>query len=134
KLMYVVRGKVALHYNGERHLLTAGDSAYLDGGIPHSWENVGSGGARTLWVITGKEEEGGDGRDRGLLHRLTPEPAWPPRARRTGSSIAFGRRRPSSAAAPTSGRGSPPGLAACGRPTPSGGPGWKQPGSATRAT
>jgi len=56
KLMYVVRGKVALHYAGERHLLTAGDSAYLDGGIPHSWENVGSGGARTLWVITGKEE------------------------------------------------------------------------------
>jgi transcriptional regulator with XRE-family HTH domain len=56
KLMYVVRGKVALHYNGERHLLAAGDSAYLDGGIPHSWENVGPGPARTLWVLTGKEE------------------------------------------------------------------------------
>ena len=56
KLMYVVRGKVALHYNGERHLLAAGDSAYLDGGISHSWENVGPGPARTLWVLTGKEE------------------------------------------------------------------------------
>jgi quercetin dioxygenase-like cupin family protein len=55
KLMYVVAGKVALRYNGERHLLEAGDSAYLDGGVPHSWENVGSGVARTLWVITGRE-------------------------------------------------------------------------------
>ena len=55
KLMYVLDGKVALQYNGERHLLEAGDSAYLDGGVPHTWENVGSGTARTLWVITGKD-------------------------------------------------------------------------------
>ena len=55
KLMYVLAGKVALQYNGERHLLEAGDSAYLDGGVPHTWENVGSGVARTLWVITGKD-------------------------------------------------------------------------------
>jgi transcriptional regulator with XRE-family HTH domain len=55
KLMYVLAGKVALQYNGERHLLEAGDSAYLDGGVPHTWENVGSGTARTLWVITGKD-------------------------------------------------------------------------------
>ncbi len=56
KLMYVIQGKVALHYNGERHLLEAGDSAYLDGGIPHTWENLGGGEARALWVITGKDE------------------------------------------------------------------------------
>jgi transcriptional regulator with XRE-family HTH domain len=56
KLLYVLRGKVALHYNGERHLMETGDSAYLDGGVPHTWENLGSGTARTLWVITGKEE------------------------------------------------------------------------------
>jgi transcriptional regulator with XRE-family HTH domain len=55
KLMYVLEGRVALRYNGERHALEAGDSAYLDGGIPHSWENLGPGPARTLWVITGKE-------------------------------------------------------------------------------
>jgi quercetin dioxygenase-like cupin family protein len=55
KLMYVLDGKVALQYNGKRHLLEAGDSAYLDGGVPHTWENVGSGTARTLWVITGKD-------------------------------------------------------------------------------
>jgi len=56
KLMYVLQGKVALLYNGERHLMSAGDSAHLDGGIPHTWENLGPGEARTLWVITGKEE------------------------------------------------------------------------------
>jgi transcriptional regulator with XRE-family HTH domain len=56
KLMYVLQGRIALHYNGERHVLAAGDSAYLDGGIPHAWENLGAGRARTLWVITGKEE------------------------------------------------------------------------------
>jgi transcriptional regulator with XRE-family HTH domain len=56
KLMYVLQGRIALHYNGERHVLAAGDSAYLDGGIPHTWENLGAGPARTLWVITGKDE------------------------------------------------------------------------------
>jgi transcriptional regulator with XRE-family HTH domain len=56
KLMYVLHGKVALHYHGERHLMEAGDSAYLDGGVAHTWENIGGGVARTLWVITGKDE------------------------------------------------------------------------------
>jgi transcriptional regulator with XRE-family HTH domain len=53
KLFYVVEGRVALHYNGERHLLEAGDSAHLDGGIPHGWENVGARAAKALWVILG---------------------------------------------------------------------------------
>jgi uncharacterized cupin superfamily protein len=53
KLFYVVEGKVALHYNGERHVLGAGDSAYLDGGTPHGWQNLGPKTARALWVILG---------------------------------------------------------------------------------
>src|SRR5215831_7024813 len=53
KLFYVIEGKVALHYNGERHVLEAGDSAHLDGGIPHGWENVGARAAKALWVILG---------------------------------------------------------------------------------
>jgi transcriptional regulator with XRE-family HTH domain len=53
KLLYVLDGKVALHYNGERHLLATGDSALLDGGTPHFWENLGSRQARALWVILG---------------------------------------------------------------------------------
>jgi transcriptional regulator with XRE-family HTH domain len=53
KLLYVIEGKVALHYNGEDHRLEAGDSAYLDGGTTHGWENVGPRTARALWVILG---------------------------------------------------------------------------------
>ena len=53
KLFYVLQGRVALHYNGDRHVLEAGDSALLDGGTPHGWENLGAGTARALWVILG---------------------------------------------------------------------------------
>jgi transcriptional regulator with XRE-family HTH domain len=53
KLFYVLRGKVALHYNGARQALEAGDSAMLDGGAPHGWENLGTTRAQVLWVILG---------------------------------------------------------------------------------
>jgi len=53
KLFYVVEGRVALHYNGDRHLLRAGDSAVLDGGVPHHWENLGPKQAKAVWVILG---------------------------------------------------------------------------------
>ena len=53
KLFYVLDGTVGLHYNGERHTLETGDSALLDGGVPHWWENVGPRPARALWVILG---------------------------------------------------------------------------------
>ena len=53
KLVYVLDGRVALQYNGERHALEAGDSALLDGGTPHGWENLGGKKARVLWVILG---------------------------------------------------------------------------------
>ena len=53
KLFYVLEGKVALLYNGDRHVLEAGDSALLDGGAPHAWENLGARTARALWVILG---------------------------------------------------------------------------------
>jgi len=53
KLFYVLDGTVGLHYNGERQSLEAGDSALLDGGLPHGWENLGTRKARVLWVILG---------------------------------------------------------------------------------
>jgi transcriptional regulator with XRE-family HTH domain len=53
KLFYVIEGKVALHYSGDAHVLEAGDSAYLDGGSPHGWENLGAKAAKALWVILG---------------------------------------------------------------------------------
>lgn len=53
KLFYVIEGKAVLHYNGDRHVLRAGDSAVLDGGVPHCWENLGAKQAKALWVILG---------------------------------------------------------------------------------
>ena len=53
KLFYVLEGRVTLHYGGEAHQLAAGDSAYLDGGTPHAWDNPGARAARALWVILG---------------------------------------------------------------------------------
>ena len=53
KLFYVLDGAVALQYNGEHHTLHTGDSALLDGGAPHGWENLGTKKARVLWVILG---------------------------------------------------------------------------------
>ena len=53
KLFYVIEGEVVLLYAGERHRLDAGDSAYLDGGTPHGWENAGTRTAKALWVILG---------------------------------------------------------------------------------
>ena len=53
KLFYVLDGTVALHYNGDRQMLESGDSALLDGGAPHGWENIGTKKARVLWVILG---------------------------------------------------------------------------------
>jgi transcriptional regulator with XRE-family HTH domain len=53
KLFYVLDGKVALHYGAERFLLDAGDSALLDGGTAHGWENLGTRKAQALWVILG---------------------------------------------------------------------------------
>ena len=53
ELFYVLDGTVALHYGGERHVLDAGDSALLDGGTAHGWENLGTRKAQALWVILG---------------------------------------------------------------------------------
>jgi len=53
KLFYVLDGKVALNYGAERHVLETGDSALLDGGAAHGWENLGTRKAQALWVILG---------------------------------------------------------------------------------
>lgn len=53
KLFYVLSGRVALHYDGEVYRLQTGDSALLDGGARHSWENLGARRAKVLWVILG---------------------------------------------------------------------------------
>jgi len=51
KLCYIIRGQVAIPYNGESYVLNEGVSAYLDGGVDHRWENPGKRTAKALWVI-----------------------------------------------------------------------------------
>jgi transcriptional regulator with XRE-family HTH domain len=53
KLFYVLDGDVALRYHGDRYTLETGDSALLDGGVAHGWENLGTRRARALWVTLG---------------------------------------------------------------------------------
>jgi len=41
EFMFVVSGEVTLKYKGEAHLLSAGDSAYIDSRKPHQFINTG---------------------------------------------------------------------------------------------
>lgn len=42
ELLYVLRGKLIVNYNGEDHLLNEGDSMYFDSGRPHSYTRHGA--------------------------------------------------------------------------------------------
>jgi len=53
KLFYVLQGDVALRHAGTIYRMREGDSALVDGGAPHNWDNVGRRRARVLWVILG---------------------------------------------------------------------------------
>jgi uncharacterized cupin superfamily protein len=53
KLFYVLQGDVALRHDGKVYRMSKGDSAIVDGGAPHGWDNVGRRRARVLWVILG---------------------------------------------------------------------------------
>jgi transcriptional regulator with XRE-family HTH domain len=53
KLFYVLQGDVALRHDGKSYRMGEGDSALVDGGAPHSWDNVARRRARVLWVILG---------------------------------------------------------------------------------
>jgi transcriptional regulator with XRE-family HTH domain len=53
KLFYVLQGDVALRHDGAVHRMSEGDSAVVDGGASHGWDNVGPRRARVLWVILG---------------------------------------------------------------------------------
>ena len=53
KLFYVLKGDVALRHDGKVYRMSEGDSALVDGGAPHGWDNVGRRRAQVLWVILG---------------------------------------------------------------------------------
>ena len=53
KFFYVLQGDVALRHDGKTYRMSEGDSALVDGGAPHNWDNTGRRRARVLWVILG---------------------------------------------------------------------------------
>jgi quercetin dioxygenase-like cupin family protein len=42
EVLYVLRGKLTVNYDGEDHLLNEGDSMYFDAGRPHSYTRHGA--------------------------------------------------------------------------------------------
>lgn len=42
EVLYVLRGKLTVNYEGEDHLLNEGDSMYFDSGRPHSYTRQGA--------------------------------------------------------------------------------------------
>jgi len=55
KLFYRVEGnRWPFHYNGDVSISRArATAAYLGGGTPHGWENLGSRRAQGAWVLMG---------------------------------------------------------------------------------
>jgi transcriptional regulator with XRE-family HTH domain len=72
EFVYVVEGVLEITLGNVRHRLEQGDSIVFDGSIPHGYETVGDGAARTLFVCTMQDAEGGrtDGGGNGRRRRL----------------------------------------------------------------
>jgi transcriptional regulator with XRE-family HTH domain len=52
EFVYVVDGAVELFYDGHRHRLEKGDSAYLDSSLPHTFHGLGDCVAKMLAVVS----------------------------------------------------------------------------------
>jgi quercetin dioxygenase-like cupin family protein len=52
ELVYVLEGRLAIHYQEEECVLGAGDSAYFDPSEPHSYRGASLKPARALVVTT----------------------------------------------------------------------------------
>lgn len=52
EFVYVVEGVIELYYDGHRHRLEKGDSAYLSSSLPHTFHGLGDGIARMLAVVS----------------------------------------------------------------------------------
>ncbi|CEG23900.1 HTH-type transcriptional regulator PuuR [Planococcus massiliensis] len=51
EFIYVLSGSIKLSYGGQLHILAEGDSAYLDGSIPHIFLNDEEGEAKVLSIF-----------------------------------------------------------------------------------
>ena len=52
EFLYVISGKVLLTLEGKTFALQAGDSAYYESTVPHSWTNTARGESLVVWVGT----------------------------------------------------------------------------------
>jgi transcriptional regulator with XRE-family HTH domain len=52
EFVYIVEGAVELFYDGHRHRLEKGDSAYLDSSLPHTFHGLGDSVSKVLAVVS----------------------------------------------------------------------------------
>jgi quercetin dioxygenase-like cupin family protein len=52
EFIYVLRGDLEIHLDGEQYRLKAGDSFYFESATPHRWKNPGGRETLVLWVNT----------------------------------------------------------------------------------
>lgn len=54
EFIYVLEGEIYLYYNGEKHFMEKGDSAYFQGSNPHLFIPVNNDGAQLLTIFIDK--------------------------------------------------------------------------------
>jgi quercetin dioxygenase-like cupin family protein len=52
EVIFIVRGKSAIHINGEPYELEAGDAIYIPPNTEHYHENIGDGELEHVWVFS----------------------------------------------------------------------------------
>lgn len=52
EVIFVVRGRTAIHVGEDRHELDAGDAIFIPAGTEHYHENIGEGELEHVWVFS----------------------------------------------------------------------------------
>lgn len=52
EVIFVVRGRTAIHADGERHELETGDAIFIPAGTEHYHENIGEDELEHVWVFS----------------------------------------------------------------------------------
>ena len=52
EFVYILDGSIELYYDGQRHRLEKGDSAYIKSTMPHTFHGMGESVARMLAVVS----------------------------------------------------------------------------------
>jgi transcriptional regulator with XRE-family HTH domain len=52
EFVFIIEGSIELYYDGQRHQLNTGDSAYIDASKPHTFHGMGNTVAKMLAVVS----------------------------------------------------------------------------------